>query len=160
MLLRSQQVKQNVVLWTNSHLLANLIQIPVEYIVAIHSCKPICRLDHTRQHGNSCSLPCTIVTQQCKDLSFVHPHVDAINGPEPVSVLLFQVLYLEETKVFFFFQLSEIRWFKVLRPYILSLKFSIKSLRLLFALIFDLHHSKAFSVFESIVSILFSQLDS
>lgn len=94
MLPRGQQVKEDVMLGTDTHETPHIVQIVLENIVAVDSREAITRPQHPRQHRDHRGLTGTVMAEQRKDLTFVHADVDTVDSAQPITKGLPQVLNL------------------------------------------------------------------
>lgn len=83
MLVHGQQIKQNIVLWTDTSDLPDVCYIllllcPADLVILGHhvsskaSDASTCGFQHAGQHRDRCCLSRSIMAQHCKDLAFSH----------------------------------------------------------------------------------------
>ena len=82
-------------LWTDSHLLANLLHV-VEQVPIKHFCRSFRLRQQACKHRDCRRLPSTVMTEQGKYLVVVHLQIDSIYSLKAVRILLLQSLDLEE----------------------------------------------------------------
>jgi hypothetical protein len=84
-----QQVEQNVMLRTHTHVLADCLHILTEHVVPIDVSLTVGGLQHPSHHLNRGSFASTIVAKQCKNLPLVHADIDPVDSFESIAELLF-----------------------------------------------------------------------
>ena len=83
MLTDGKKVEENIVLWANAEILSKLLHV-VEDIKAIHCSLTLCWFDQSCQHTDSRCFSCTVMSQQRKNLSFIHGHTFVKDGCKPI----------------------------------------------------------------------------
>lgn len=158
MLPRSQQVEQDIVLRTDTHKTAHVVQILLENIIAVDRCVTRTRPQHARQHGDGSCLTCAIVAKQRKDLSFIHSDVDAIDGTKAIAESFSQILNLQEPVLSFEVLLRHVGRFKVFWVDILGFEIIVN----LHLFVFKnelLRRKCTFSRFERVLLVLLAHLN-
>ena len=86
MLSWSQKIKQDVVLGAHAHKSSYLIHL-IKQVFVVNLGSTHGWWDQTGQHRNSSRLSCSVVSEESKNLSIVHPEVDSLDCMKVTKVL-------------------------------------------------------------------------